>query len=77
MAVPALANGIDDPKIRDILIGSRTRNQSYMGNIMYKYTPNFTIALALPANASPTSGIRSFANEQRGDTANLAFAYIF
>jgi hypothetical protein len=70
-----LAYGIDDPNAHDILVGSRTRNQSYMGNIMYKYTPNFTIAWEYRRMLTDFRN-QVFANE-RGDTANLAFAYIF
>ncbi|HXJ41977.1 MAG TPA: hypothetical protein VNH18_22055 [Bryobacteraceae bacterium] len=70
-----LAYGIDDPNVRDIAVGSRTRNQSYMGNIMYKYTPHFTMAWEYRRMLTDFRN-QTFANE-RGDTANLAFAYIF
>ncbi|HTA41285.1 MAG TPA: hypothetical protein VK789_02490 [Bryobacteraceae bacterium] len=70
-----VAYGIDDPNVRDIVIGSRTRNQSYMANIMYKYTPNFTIAWEYRRMLTDFRN-QVFGNE-RGDTANLAFAYMF
>jgi len=70
-----LAYGIDSPNVRDILIGSRTRNQSYMGNVMYKFTPSFTIAWEYRRMLSDFRN-QVFGNE-RGDTANLAFAYMF
>jgi hypothetical protein len=70
-----LAYGIDDPNVRDIAAGSRTRNQSYMGNVMYKYTSHLTIAWEYRRMLTDFRN-QIFANE-RGDTANLAFAYIF
>jgi hypothetical protein len=70
-----LAYGVDTPNVRDISIGSRTRNQSYMGNIMYKYTPHMTIAWEYRRMLTDFRN-QLFANE-RGDTANLAFAYLF
>jgi hypothetical protein len=70
-----LAYGIDDPNVRDILIGSRTRNQSYMGNVIYKFTQNLTIAWEYRRLLTDFRN-QLFANE-RGDTANLAFGYMF
>ncbi|HWD97920.1 MAG TPA: hypothetical protein VG345_02745 [Bryobacteraceae bacterium] len=70
-----LAYGIDDPKVRDITAGSRTRNQTYMGNIMYKYTPHATVAWEYRRILTDFRN-QSFANE-RGDTANLALGYTF
>jgi hypothetical protein len=70
-----LAYGIDDPNVRDVSPGSRTRNQSYMGNIMYKYTPHFTIAWEYRRMLTDFRNQAS-ANE-RGDAANLALAYLF
>jgi hypothetical protein len=70
-----LVYGIDDPNARDIAVGSRTRNQSYMGNVMYKYTSHLTIAWEYRRMLTDFRN-QMFANE-RGDTANLAFAYFF
>jgi len=39
-----LAYGIDAPAVHDLPVGSRTRNQSYMGNLIYKYTTHAIIA---------------------------------
>lgn len=70
-----LVYGIDTPRVRDLPVGSRTRNQSYMGNVMYKYNPHFTIA------AEYRRLLTDFRNQQaaneRGGHANLAFAYTF
>ncbi len=70
-----LVYGIDDPSVRDLPVGTRTRNQSYMGNLIWKYTPHVNIAweyrrLLTNFRDQPLATLR-------GDTANLAFVYIF
>jgi hypothetical protein len=70
-----LAYGIDDPEARDIQIGLRTRNQNYMGNIMFKPSTHFNIAWEYRRILTDYRN-RPFANE-RGDTLNLAFGYFF
>ncbi len=70
-----LAYGIDSPNVHDLPVGSRTRNQSYMGNIMYKLTPHATIAWEY--RRLLTDFRNQLTANERGDTANLALAYIF
>ena len=70
-----LAYGIDTPRARDVPIGNRTRNQSYMGNVMYKYNAHFTVAAEYRRLLTDFRN-QAFANE-RGDHANLAFGYTF
>jgi hypothetical protein len=70
-----LAYGIDDPLARDLPVGNRTRNQTYMGNLMYKWTPNMTVAWEYRRLLTDFRNQRA-ANE-RGDVANLGIAYIF
>src|SRR5579871_2420511 len=70
-----LVYGIDSPNVRDLPVGLRTRNQSYMGNIMYKLTPHATIAWEY--RRLLTDYRNQLAANERGDTANLALAYIF
>ncbi len=70
-----LAYGIDSPTVRDIPVGLRTRNQSYMGNIMYKLSPHVTVASEY--RRILTDFRNQAAANERGDSANLAFAYIF
>jgi hypothetical protein len=70
-----LAYGIDQPRSSDLRVGDRVRNQTYMTNLMYKYTPHITFAwewrrFLTDFKAQPA------ANE-RGDHANLGIAYIF
>ncbi len=70
-----LVYGIDDPRVRDLPAGNRSRNQSYMGNVMYKYNPHFTIAWEYRRLLTDFRN-QPLANE-RGDHANLGFAYTF
>ncbi len=39
-----LAYGIDAPDFSQLPPGNRTKNQSYVGNVMYKFSPNVTFA---------------------------------
>lgn len=70
-----LAYGLDDPRVRDLPPGNRSRNQTYIGNVMYKYNPHFTIAWEYRRLLTDYRN-QILANE-RGDNANMAFAYIF
>jgi hypothetical protein len=70
-----VAYGLDDPRVRDLPAGNRTRNQTYMGNLMYKFSPHMTMALEFRRLLTDYKNQR-FANE-RGNHANLAFAYLF
>jgi hypothetical protein len=70
-----LVYGIDDPRARDLPVGDRMRNQSYMGNIMYKYTPHATIAWEYRRLLTDYRN-QIFANE-RGDHVDLALVYVF
>jgi len=70
-----LVYGIDDPRVHDLLVGSRTRNQSYMTNLIWKYTAHVLFALEYRRLLTDFRN-QPFANE-RGDTANLAVGYLF
>jgi len=70
-----LVYGLDDPNARNLPIGSRTRNQSYMGNLIYKYTTHAIVAWEY--RRILTDFRNQIAANERGDTANLAVAYIF
>jgi hypothetical protein len=70
-----LVYGIDSPHARDLPVGLRTRNQSYMGNLMYKMTPHATIAWEY--RRLLTDFRNQPASNERGDTLNLALVYIF
>jgi hypothetical protein len=70
-----LAYGIDQPRSSDLRVGDRVRNQTYMTNLMYKYTPHITFAWEWRRFLTDFKAQRT-ANE-RGDHANLGIAYIF
>jgi len=67
--------GVEDPNVRDILVGSRTRNQSYMGNVIYKYTAHALVAWEY--RRILTDFRNQILSNERGNTVNLALAYIF
>ena len=70
-----LAYGIDDPNVHDIPVGLRTRNQNYMANIMYKYTRHTTVAWEY--RRILTDFRNQISSNVRGNTIDLAFAYMF
>jgi hypothetical protein len=70
-----LVYGIDDPEASELPVGNRNRNQSYMGNLMYKFSPAITLAAEYQRFLTDFRN-QLFANE-RGDQANLAIAYFF
>ena len=39
------AYGIDSPDLRNLITGSRAKNQTYMSNIMYFLSPHVTFSL--------------------------------
>ncbi len=70
-----LAYGIDAPDVRDLRVGDRSRNQTYMANLMYKLSHNVTFAWEFRRMLTDFRNQRA-ANE-RGDQANMAVAYTF
>src|SRR5258708_5076299 len=70
-----LGYGIDQPRSSDLRVGDRVRNQTYMTNLMYKYTPHITFAWEWRRFLTDFKAQQA-ANE-RGDHANLGIAYIF
>lgn len=70
-----LVYGIDDPTASNLPLGARARNQSYMGNLIWKTTPHVNIAweyrrMLTNFRDTPLATLRA-------DTANLAFVYLF
>jgi hypothetical protein len=70
-----LVYGIDDPTASNQPLGARGRNQSYMGNLIWKTTPHVNIAweyrrMLTNFRDTPLATLRA-------DTANLAFVYLF
>lgn len=70
-----LVYGLDDPRVRDLPAGSRTRNQTYMGNLMYRPIPHVTFAWEY--RRLLTDFRNQPAANERGDHANMAVGYIF
>jgi hypothetical protein len=69
------AYGIDAPVRRNLLAGSRSKNQSYMSNITYHLSPNVTFALEwhrLLTNYQNQAALNNIV-----DHYNLAAAYTF
>ena len=70
-----LAYGIDQPEASELPVGNRDRNQTYMGNLMYKLTSSVTFAWEFRRFLTDFRN-QLFADE-RGDQANLAVMYSF
>jgi hypothetical protein len=70
-----LAYGIDAERNQNLRTGDRNKNQTYFGNIMYKYNPHLTLAWELRRFLTDWKE-QAFLNEA-GFYVNLAIAYIF
>ena len=70
-----LSYGIDAPRANELPVGNRNRNQTYIGNVMYKLSPYITFAAEYRRFLTDFRN-QLFANE-RGDHVNLAIAYSF
>jgi hypothetical protein len=70
-----LAYGIDIANMSQLRTGDRSKNQTYMGNLMYKFSPHVTFAWEW------RRFLTNFRNQQlaneKGDHANMAVAYAF
>ena len=70
-----LAYGLEAPKAGQLPVGNRSKNQTYMGNIMFKVSPALTFAWEYRRLLTDFRN-QPFANE-RGDHVNLGIAYSF
>jgi hypothetical protein len=70
-----LAYGLEVPNASQLVVGSRWRNQTYMGNLIFKLTPNVIFAGEYRRLLTDYRN-QPFGNE-RGDHVNLAVGYIF
>ncbi len=70
-----LGYGIDDPNASQIPVGNRSRNQTYMGNLIYKL--NVNINLALEYRRLMTDFRNQILANERGDHVDLAILYTF
>jgi hypothetical protein len=67
--------GIENNRDEDLIVGIRKRNQSYMFNGQYKFSPNFTMAVEYRRILTDWF-LQPFAN-QKLNWADLAFLYTF
>ena len=67
--------GIEDNRDQDLIVGIRKRNQTYMMNGQYKFSPNFTMALEY--RRVLTDWFREASSKQRLNWASLGFLYSF
>lgn len=70
-----LAYGVESPDVSNLRTGDRSKNQTYMANVMYKLSKNVTFAWEYRRLLTNFKN-QSLANEQ-GDHANVAVAYSF
>jgi len=70
-----LAYGVDQPDAAELPVGNRDKNQTYMGNLMYKLTSSVTFAWEYRRMLTDFRN-QLFADE-RGDQSNLAVVYGF
>jgi hypothetical protein len=70
-----LAYGIEVPNASQLPVGNRSRNRTYMGNIMYKISPAFTWSWEY--RRLLTDFRNQLAAGERGDQVNMALAYMF
>lgn len=70
-----LAYGIDIANMAQLRTGDRSKNQSYMGNLMYKWSPSVTFAWEWRRFLTDFRNQRLANN--KGDQANMAVAYTF
>jgi len=70
-----LGYGLDLPVLSQLPVGNRGRNQTYMGNVLYKWRPDVTFGLEYRRLLTDFRN-QILANE-RGDHADLSVAYSF
>ncbi len=70
-----IAYGIDAPTLSNLPDGIRSKNQSYMGNLIYHFSPN--VAFALEGRRFLTNYLNQRASNNQGDHFNIAAAYTF
>lgn len=67
--------GIEDNRDQDLIVGIRKRNQTYMVNGQYKFSPNFTFSLE--HRRVLTDWFREPLSAQKLNWASLGFLYSF
>ena len=67
--------GAELPKASNLRAGDRVRNQTFMWNLIYKYSPHVTFAWEL--RRLRTDLLNTPTGNERGFHANMAMAYVF
>lgn len=67
--------GVEDNRDDDLLVGIRKRNQTYMVNGQYKFSPNFTFAMEY--RQVHTDWFKQPSANQKLNWASIAFLYSF
>jgi hypothetical protein len=70
-----VAYGIDSINAHQLAVGSRNKTQTYMTNVMYKWSPNVTFALEYKRFL--TNFRNQLLYDELGDHINLAIAFTF
>ena len=70
-----LGYGLESPNIGNLRAGDRSKNQTYMANLMYKLSKNVTFAWEY--RRFLTNFKNQLAANEQGDHANIAVAYTF
>jgi Gram-negative porin len=70
-----LAYGLESPNLDNLRTGDRSKNQTYMANLMYKLSKNVTFAWEY--RRFLTNFKNQFAANEQGDHANIAVACTF
>jgi hypothetical protein len=67
--------GVEDNREQDLIVGARERNQTFLVNGQYKFSPNFTFALEY--RHVLTDWFREPLSNQRLNWAGMSFLYSF
>jgi len=70
-----LVYGLDSLGSRQIVLGNRDKTQTYMGNLIYKISPNVTIAWEWKRFLTNFRNQRAV--DEQGDHVNMAIAFSF
>jgi hypothetical protein len=70
-----IAYGIDQPDDSELAVGSRSRNQQYMANVIDRMTRN--ISVSLEYRRILTDYRNQLSSNERGNHVDLGLAYIF
>ena len=70
-----LSYGLDAQNASNLTVGSRDKNQTYMANLMFKFSPSVTFAWEY--RRFLTHFKNQPASNENGDHVNMAVGYVF